>query len=127
MKVVAAVLLTTELTAAGLAASGVMIGVALLVLSLTGWMTWLARLVPQSVLAGLQLGLGMALALVSLDLMASAPVLAGLVLCVLVVLLPLPRYPSALVALALAVALGQLLGVSGAELGGMSPAAISVP
>lgn len=127
MKVVVAVLLTTEITAAGLAASGVMMGAALLVLGLTGSMTWLARLVPQSVLAGLQLGLGLALALVSLDLMATAPALAGLVLLVLVVLLPVPHFPSALLALALAIGLGHLLGAPGAELTGLAPAAIAIP
>jgi hypothetical protein len=53
MKAVAAVLLTAHLSPAALAASGVMIGVALLVLGLTGWITRLARVVPQTVLAGL--------------------------------------------------------------------------
>ena len=59
MKAVAAVLLTVELTPAGIAASGALIGAALLVLGATGWIGRLARLVPQSVLAGLQLGLGL--------------------------------------------------------------------
>jgi hypothetical protein len=53
MKAVAAVLLTAGITPAGLAASGVMIGLVLLLLGLTGWITRLARVVPQSVLAGL--------------------------------------------------------------------------
>ena len=100
MKAVVAVLLTAEITAAGLAASGIMIGVALLVLGLTGWITRLARVVPQSVLAGLQLGLGLALALVSLDLMATAPVIAVVTLGLLLGLLLAPRCPSALIALA---------------------------
>ena len=65
MKAVAAVLLTAELTPASLAASGVIIGAVLLILGVTGWIDRLGRLVPQSVLAGLQLGLGAALALVS--------------------------------------------------------------
>lgn len=53
MKAVAAVQLTAEITPAGLAASGVMMGLVLLVLGLTGWITWIARVVPQSALAGL--------------------------------------------------------------------------
>src|SRR3546814_18100350 len=76
MKATAAVLLTAQITPAGLAVSGVMIGAILLLLGLTGWITRLARLVPQSVLAGLQLGLGFALALLSLALMATAPLIA---------------------------------------------------
>ena len=126
MKVVAAVVLTTEITAAGLAASGVMIGLALLILGSTGWITRLARLVPQSVLAGLQFGLGLALALVSLDLMATAPAIGLLTLGVLVALLLAPRYPAALIALAVAIALGQLLGAPGAEQANIVPGASSV-
>ncbi|MPY69187.1 MAG: benzoate transporter [Alphaproteobacteria bacterium] len=127
MKAVAAVLLTAGMTPAGLAASGVMIGVALLILGLTGWITRLARLVPQSVLAGLQLGLGLALALVSLELMATAPAIAAAILVLLLALLLAPRYPAALIALAAAVALARVLDVPGMDLGTVSPAALSIP
>jgi hypothetical protein len=127
MKAVAAVLLTAGITPAGLAASGVMIGVALLILGLTGWITRLARVVPQSVLAGLQLGLGLALAQVSLGLMATAPVIATVTLGLLLGLLLVPRYPSALIALAVAIALAQVLEVPGIEFGTMASAAISIP
>jgi MFS superfamily sulfate permease-like transporter len=113
MKAVAAVLLTAQLSPAALAASGVMIGAGLLVLGLTGWITRLARIVPQSVLAGLQLGLGLALALVSLDLMAPAPLLAFVTIGLLLGLLLVPRAPSALIALAAAVMLAQVQGVPG--------------
>ena len=113
MKAVAVVLLTAELSPAALAASGVMLGAALLLLGLTGWITRLARIVPQSVLAGLQLGLGLALALLSLDLMATAPLLAILTVGLLLGLLLVPRAPSALIALAAAIVLAPLLGGRG--------------
>ena len=102
MKAVASVLLTAQISPAALVASGVMMGLALLVLGLTGWITRVARLVPQSVVAGLQLGLGVALALVSLELMASGPVIGIVTLAVLLGLLLAPRSPSALIALAVA-------------------------
>ena len=127
MKAVAAVLLTAGMTPAGLAASGVMIGVALLVLGVTGWIARLARLVPQSVLAGLQLGLGLALALVSLELMATAPAIAAATLVLLLALLLAPRYPATLIALAAAVALARLLDVPGMDLGTVPSAAFSIP
>lgn len=127
MKVVAAVILTTEITASELAVSGVMIGLVLLVLGLTGWISRLARLVPQSVLAGLQFGLGIALALVSVDLMATAPQLATITACLLIALLFFPRYPSALIVLLVAIALGSMLGAPGLELSGLQPAAIAIP
>lgn len=127
MKAVAAVLLTAGITPAGLAASGAMIGLVLLVLGLTGWITRLARLVPQSVLAGLQLGLGLALALVSLDLMATAPVIAIVTLGLLLASLLAPKYPAALIALAVAIGLAQVLDGPGVELPTMTSAIGSMP
>jgi MFS superfamily sulfate permease-like transporter len=124
MKAVAVVLLTAELSPAALAASGVMLGAALLLLGLTGWITRLARIVPQSVLAGLQLGLGLALALLSLDLMATAPLLATLTTGLLLGLLLVPRAPSALIALVAAALLAPLLGAEGTGLAAVSPAAL---
>jgi MFS superfamily sulfate permease-like transporter len=127
MKAVAAVLLTAQMTPSALAASGVIIGAVLLVLGLTGWITRLARIVPQSVLAGLQLGLGLALAIVSLDLMASAPLLAIVTMGLLIGLLLAPRAPSALIALAVAIMLAKALGVPGIGLDTVAPAAFSLP
>jgi MFS superfamily sulfate permease-like transporter len=111
MKAVAAVLVTAQISPSALAASGVVIGAVLLVLGLTGWITRLARLVPQSVLAGLQLGLGAALALVSLELMGASPLIAAVTLVVLLALLFVPRCPAALVGLIAAIGLGQILDV----------------
>jgi predicted benzoate:H+ symporter BenE len=127
MKAVAVVLLTAELSPAALAASGVLLGAALLVLGLTGWITRLARIVPQSVLAGLQLGLGLALALVSLDLMASAPLLAVVTIGIVLGLLLVPRAPSALIALAAAVVLAQVQDIPGMGAQILAPAAFELP
>lgn len=127
MKAVAAALLTAGITPGGLAASGVIIGVTLLMLGWTGWINRIARLVPQSVLAGLQLGLGLALAHMSLDLMASAPLVAMVTLGLLLGLLLTPRYPATLVALAAATVLAQALDVPGLDFGTLSPALVSVP
>ena len=127
MKAVAAVLLTAQISPAALVASGVMMGLALLVLGLTGWITRVARLVPQSVVAGLQLGLGVALALVSLELMASGPVIGIVTLAVLLGLLLAPRSPSALIALAVALVLAPVLGVPGMGLDSFAPATLSLP
>ncbi|MEP2543899.1 MAG: putative sulfate/molybdate transporter, partial [Alphaproteobacteria bacterium] len=126
MKAVAAVLLTAGITPAGLAASGVMIGAVLLILGLTGWIGRLARLVPQSVLAGLQVGLGLALALVGLDLMATAPLIALATLATFVGLLFAPRWPSALIGLAVAIVLAQIFGGQGIAFDAR-PAAFAIP
>lgn len=124
MKAVAAVLLTSQLGAAELAVSGVLIGAILLLLGVTGWIARIAQLVPQSVLAGLQLGLGLALALLALELMASAPWLGAITLGLLLVLLPVPRAPSVLIALAAAIALAPMLGGVAFALPPQLPAAL---
>ena len=127
MKVVAAVMLTAGLTPAGLAASGVMIGVALIVLGCTGWINSVGRLIPQSVLSGLQFGLGIVLALMSLDLMASAPFVGGVTLMAVLGCLLVPRYPAALVGLAVAAALAWSLGAPGIQVATVASGWISVP
>jgi MFS superfamily sulfate permease-like transporter len=63
------------------------------------------------VLAGLQLGLGAALALLSLELMRSAPWLGAATLGLLVALPRVPRLPGALVALGFAGLAGQGFGL----------------
>lgn len=115
MKAVAAVLLTTGVSAASVAASGVMIGAVFLLLGLTGWIDRLGRLVPQSVLAGLQLGLGMALGLVAIGLIAGDLVVGIISVALLGGLLRFPRLPAALVAIALMTALGLAMGATGLE------------
>ncbi len=124
MKAVAALLLTAQFSPAELAVSGIMIGVVLLLLGMTGWIARLARIVPQSVLAGLQLGLGAALALVSLELMATAPLVAVPTLVLLLGFLFVPAAPSALIAVAAAVVLATWLGAPGIGLESLSPPAL---
>lgn len=115
MKAVAAVLLTTGVTTGAVAASGVMIGVIFLVLAVTGWIDRLGRLVPQSVLAGLQLGLGAALGLVALGLIAKDPLIGIVSVGILALLLRLPRVPAALIAIVLMMLLGLATGAAGLE------------
>ncbi|KXS39718.1 putative sulfate/molybdate transporter [Modicisalibacter tunisiensis] len=110
MKAVAAMLLATGMTAQAVALSGVMIGGVMLMLGLTGWINRLSRPIPQSVLAGLQLGLGVMLARASLALMAEAPWLGGVTLAVLLVSMRRPRCPSVLITLLVAVGLGLMQG-----------------
>lgn len=126
MKAVAAALLTAGLAPSSLAAAGVIMGITLLVLGLTGWISKVARLVPQSVLAGLQLGLGIMLGTMSLGLMASAPWVAGATLVLLVGLMTFTRWPAVFIALLAATGLAYLLGESGVmiEPGGMGWVAV---
>ena len=73
MKAISAVILTGGLRPGEVAAAGMMIGVVLLALSVTGWIGRLARAIPQSVSAGLQLGLGVLLGVLGLKLILETP------------------------------------------------------
>jgi len=112
MKAVAAVILTAGMSPLELAIAGATIGVVLLILGLTGWIARLNRLIPQSVLAGLQLGLGALLALTSLSLMAEQAWLGIATLSVLLVTMRFPRWPSVVLALVTAWGLGHFQAAS---------------
>ncbi|HEV7339943.1 MAG TPA: putative sulfate/molybdate transporter [Bosea sp. (in: a-proteobacteria)] len=127
MKAVAAVLLTAGISPGGLAASGVVIGLVLLLLGVTGWISRLARVLPQSVLAGLQLGLGLALALLSLKLMATMPAIGAVTFLTLLGLLLMPLLPAAMIALTVAIALARALDVPGTVVGETASAFVVIP
>lgn len=128
MKAVAALLLTSQVSSQSLIASGVLIGVILLVLGGTGWINSAARLIPRSVLSGLQLGLGLMLASMSMGLMATSVPLGVVTLAILgLALKMLPNWPAALIGLGGAVAIGTVLGAPGLTLPAGNPALLSLP
>lgn len=88
MKAVSAVLLTGQLSAEATAAAGLMIGAILLLLGVTGLIGKVARLIPQSVTAGLQLGLGLMMGWLGLMMVLQAPWIG---VPALVVLFGVPR------------------------------------
>ncbi|MGI8619727.1 MAG: putative sulfate/molybdate transporter [Gemmatimonadaceae bacterium] len=66
LKAMAVIVITQKIAGPVLFGAGLAIGVAMLVLTATGALAWLARVVPKSVVRGLQLGLGAQLALLAL-------------------------------------------------------------
>lgn len=128
MKAVTALLLTAQVSSQSLVASGVLLGAILLLLGATGWITWAARLVPRSVLSGLQLGLGVLLAKMSIDLMATSLPLGLVTLAVLTITLKLsPTMPATLIGLGVSVALGALFGAPGLMLQIPDPVTLALP
>ncbi|OZC34818.1 benzoate transporter [Marinobacter vinifirmus] len=117
MKAVAALLLTTQVGHESLVASGILIGAIMLLLGVTGWINRVARLVPGSILSGLQLGLGLLLAGMSLGLMATSW-LAGLatLLVLVFILWRLPAWPATLIGLGVSLAVGAVTGSPGLSL-----------
>jgi MFS superfamily sulfate permease-like transporter len=112
MTAVSAVLVTSGLSPGAVAATGVILGAVLLILAVTGLIERLSRAIPQSVTAGLQIGLGVTLALLGFELMMEIPWLGFGMLALVSALMLAPRCPATLIALALAVGAGQVLGLT---------------
>jgi MFS superfamily sulfate permease-like transporter len=111
MKAVSAVLVTGQVGPGEVAAAGILLGLVLLLLGATGTIGWLARVIPQSVSAGLQLGLGISMALLGIELMWRTPWLGIPALALLAALMLLPRFPAAPAMLAGAIAAGYAAGL----------------
>src|SRR3954468_5525128 len=95
MKAVSAVILTDGLRPGEVAAAGMMLGIVLLVLGLTGWIGRLARAIPQSVSAGLQLGLAMLMGVLGVKLIVQTPWIGVPALAALFLLTRIPQCPAA--------------------------------
>jgi MFS superfamily sulfate permease-like transporter len=108
MKAVSAVILTDGLRPGEVAAAGMMLGLVLLVLGLTGWIGRLAHAIPQSVSAGLQLGLGLLMGILGVKLMLETPWIGFGSLALLVLLTRIRYCPAAPITLAAAIVLGWL-------------------
>jgi len=105
------VILTGGLRPGEVVAAGTMIGVFLLVLGITGWIG--ARAIPQSVSAGLQLGLGLLMAMLGLKLILETPWLGFGSFALLFALTRIPSCPTAPIALAAAMFAGWATGKVG--------------
>ena len=112
MKAVSAVLVTGQAGPGEVAAAGMVLGLILLVLGATGTIGWLARVIPQSVSAGLQLGLGLSMGLLGIGLVWRTPWLGLSALALLAALMLVPRMPAAPLMLAVAMALGYATGAA---------------
>jgi len=112
MKAVSAVILTGGLRSGEVAAAGMMLGLVLLVLGITRWIGRLARMIPQSVSAGLQLGLGLLMGVLGVKLMLETPGIGFGSLALLLVLTRIPRCPAAPIGLMVAAVAGWASGGS---------------
>jgi predicted benzoate:H+ symporter BenE len=110
MKAISAVILTGGLRPGEVAAAGMMIGVVLLVLGATGLISRLARLIPQSVSAGLQLGLGLLMGVLGLKLMLETWWIGVPALAALFALGRIPGFPAAPVVLVTGAVVGWSAG-----------------
>ena len=70
MKAIAAVALTEGLTVSQIVAAGATVSLVILFLGLTGLINWLNRVIPRSVVRGLQLALGLSLLMKGMQMVA---------------------------------------------------------
>ena len=108
MKAVSAVILTGGLHPGEVAAAGLMLGLVLLILGITGWIGRLARIIPQSVSAGLQLGLGLLMGMLGIKLVLETPWTGFGSLAALLLLTRIPRCPAAPMVLGAATVVGWM-------------------
>lgn len=105
MKAVGALVIAGELAPGEVMAAGIAGGLLLLALTLTGTVSWAARVVPRSAILGLQLGVGATMAWIGVALAWNGPLGACVALGALLALPRLaPRLPAVPLALAGAVA-----------------------
>lgn len=112
MKAASAGVLIQGMTPAEVAAGGLIIGLFFLIGGAAGMIDRLARVTPPWTTAGIQLGLGLALAWLGLRLAWSQPFLGVAVAAIMALLLFNRRTPAALVGLAVGVGLAFVLGIN---------------
>jgi len=109
LKAMAALVIAQKLSGNILFGGGLAIGVIMLVLTVTGLIGWLARVVPKTVVRGIQFGLGLQLATLALKDYVQSDGAAGYALAAMgavitLVLMGNRRFPAALFVIALGVA-----------------------
>lgn len=109
MKVIGAAILVHHLTAGEVAASGIMIGAALIIMAVSGLADRLARLTPACITAGIQAGLGISLALLGMGYIASAPVIGVPVVLLMLLLMGSRRLPASIFGIAAGILLAFAL------------------
>ena len=121
LKAVAVIVITQKIAPEVLYGGGLAIGIAMLLLTVTGGITWLARVVPKSVIRGLQLGLGLQLSLLALKDYVQADgvrgyILAALAFIVIVALWGNRKFPPALPVIVMGVIYAFAFKLSGMDL-----------
>jgi hypothetical protein len=134
LKAMAAIVIAQQVEAPVLLGAGLAIGIAMVFLTATGLLDWLGRIIPKSVVRGIQFGLGLQLATIALGNYVRADGTSGYLLAagsfvIVILLLGNRRLPAALpvVALATVLALASLDGATLARAAGFHLPRLHVP
>jgi MFS superfamily sulfate permease-like transporter len=114
LKAMAAIMLARHLSPGTLGGAGIVIGATMLLLAVSGTLTWLARITEKHVVRGLQLGLGLSLGWLAVRKYITADAGPGLALAlistaVLLLLRGQKKVPAPLIVIALGVLYGVLV------------------
>lgn len=106
LKAVAIIVITQKLSVAVIWGGGIAIGVIMLFLTVTGLLTWLDKVIPKTVIRGIQLGLGIQLSLLAVkDYIPSDQstgyIFASLAFIIGIILIGNRKYPPAVLILLL--------------------------
>jgi len=112
MKAASAAVLIEPMQPAAIAGAGLVIGAVFLILGITGVVSRLARALPGSIAAGLQLGLGLSLAALGIRLIETQIWLGVAISALMLGLMRYQRSPVALVAVLVGIAVGQILKIA---------------
>ena len=112
MKAASAAVLIEPMNPVAIAGAGLVIGAFFLILGITGVVSRLARALPASIAAGLQLGLGLSLAALGIRLIETQIWLGVVISALMIGLMRYQRSPVALVAVLVGIGVGQVLGIA---------------
>ncbi len=99
MKVIGAAIIVQKLTAGEIVASGILMGLILLIIACTGIINKLAQITPMSVTMGIQSGLGISLAILGIKMINDDWILGVIILLIILVFMNNHRFPASIVAL----------------------------
>ncbi len=121
LKAMAALVIAQKLPGGILYGAGLAIGIVMLLLTVTGLVDWVARIVPKAVVRGIQLGLGLQLGSIALKDYAGRDgtpgwILAAIGFTLTLFLIGRKKVPSAIVLIALGCAYAFLFRLAPAEL-----------
>jgi hypothetical protein len=120
LKAVAVLVITQNIAPEVLYGGGLAIGIVMLALTVSGGITWLARVVPKAVIRGLQLGLGIQLAMLALRDYVQADGMRGYALAaigflVIIALFANRRFPPAIPVIVIGVIYALVYKLSGSD------------
>lgn len=121
LKAMAVIVITQKIAGPVLFGAGLAIGIVMLLLTVTGGLGWLARVVPKSVVRGLQLGLGVQLSLLALGNYVRSDGMTGYALAAVAFAIAMAlygnrRWPAALPIIALGIGYAFVFNLDAASL-----------